>query len=163
MKRGYLASFRHWGAWKSLGYRIAHRTSNRWMDLQARLAGACNASTWNEAKGDYDGGYSHWRCGKPRGHDRQVKVFRDGDYVDGATYGPHRFNNYIWPGPGTRVQYAPVPVRGLTEYGQDMDKLVPFRRQTNRRHGIDTLRRSRRRAERYEASAAAGRADRQGA
>lgn len=39
------------------------------------------------------GGYSHWHCNLKRRH-----------------AGPHRYNNYIWPGPGTRVEYAPVPV-----------------------------------------------------
>lgn len=41
------------------------------------------------------GGYDHWHCGlKPR-HD-----------------GPHRYRNYIWPGPGTKVEYAPIPAQG---------------------------------------------------
>lgn len=39
------------------------------------------------------GGYSHWHCGLKRRHS-----------------GPHRYVNYIWPGPGARVEYAPVKV-----------------------------------------------------
>lgn len=36
------------------------------------------------------GGYSHWHCQRSRHH-----------------VGPHRYNNYTWPGPGTRVEYSP--------------------------------------------------------
>ena len=39
------------------------------------------------------GGYTHWHCDQKRRH-----------------AGPHRYRNYIWPGPGTRVEFAPVPV-----------------------------------------------------
>lgn len=37
------------------------------------------------------GGYSHWHCDLKKRH-----------------LGPHRYRNYIWPGPGERVQYAPI-------------------------------------------------------
>lgn len=39
------------------------------------------------------GGYSHWHCNLKRRHT-----------------GPHRYRNYIWAGPGTRVEYDPIPV-----------------------------------------------------
>ncbi len=39
------------------------------------------------------GGYSHWHCGLKRKHS-----------------GPHRYVNYIWPGPGTRVEFDPIPL-----------------------------------------------------
>lgn len=39
------------------------------------------------------GGYSHWHC--------QERKWHKGD---------HRYNNYIWPGPGSRVEYAPTEV-----------------------------------------------------
>ena len=42
------------------------------------------------------GGYSHWHCD-------QRKLHR----------GPHRYRNYIWPGPGSRVEYAPIDQRAL--------------------------------------------------
>lgn len=37
------------------------------------------------------GGYSHWHCQRRKWHK-----------------GEHRYHNYIWPGPGSRVEYAPI-------------------------------------------------------
>lgn len=37
------------------------------------------------------GGYSHWHCQRRRWHK-----------------GAHRYRNYIWPGPGERVEYQPL-------------------------------------------------------
>lgn len=135
-------------ALRGLGYRVHHRLANRVLDVRAVLAGACNASTWDEDLGDYAGGYSHWRCGKRRGHS-------DADErMDGA----HRFNNYVWGGPGSKVEYAPIPVRGLHEYTEDADQVAPFKKITGRRHPIDTLRRARVRQLRAEGALAAYRA-----
>jgi hypothetical protein len=136
--RGYLLEFRHWHAWRSLGYRIWHRSHNRWMDFRARLAGACNDDGWSEERSDY-AGYSHWRCGKARGHSDS------GSVLDGS----HRSNNYIWDD-GQTAEYAPIPVMGIHPHQRTMDEILPFRRITNYRHGIDTLRRTRLRAAMYE-------------
>ena len=38
------------------------------------------------------GGYAHWRCGLRRWHAL-----------------PHRYRNYSWFGPGTQVEYDPLP------------------------------------------------------
>jgi len=124
-----------------------YRLQNRALDARAWALGACNASTWNKAARGYDGGYSHWRCGKRRGHDPEVKVFRDGDYVDGATYGPHRFNNYIWEGPGSRVEYAPLPIHNEDNTDWfNARKVIPFMKVADGRRACDTRRRSRIRA-----------------
>lgn len=153
MKRQSLSSYREWSSWRGLGYRIKHRLANLALDVRARLAGACNASTWDESKGDYAGGYSHWRCGKARGHEHPIKGMGQ----------PHRFNNYVWGGPGTKVEYAPIPVRGLNENALDWDLIIPFRKITDRRHPIDTLRRARIRERRMEQIMAAHRRERESA
>jgi hypothetical protein len=139
--RYYLLSFREWGAWKSLGYRIWHRTHNRWLDLRANLAGACNDDGWIEAEQDY-AGYSHWRCGKARGHTDGLDAYSGGQRL-------HRHNNYVWED-GQTSKYVPIPVVSLDEHQRTMDQILPFRRITTYRHGIDTLRRTRRRAAMYE-------------
>lgn len=106
---------------KGLWYRCWHRSYNRGADLVARLAGACNASTWN-GRG-YGGGYAHWRCMKGRGH-----------------VGVHRFENYVWPqcrpGQYARVWFDPLPVRGLRESAELRGRELPFRPVTSRRFCI---------------------------
>jgi len=112
------------GVW----FRWWHRTYNRGADLVARLAGACNASTW-DGRG-YAGGYAHWRCMKGRGHG-----------------GVHRFENYVWPqrwpGRSSRVQFVPLPVLGLRESAELRGRELPFRAVTARRFCIDPRRRAR--------------------
>jgi hypothetical protein len=113
------------GSFKALGLRTWYRAHNRILDLRARLAGACNADTWDEATSHYVGGYPHWRCGKRRGHPM-----------------PHRFVNTVWI-PGQRTRYEPLPVRGLAEHRADLDQEVPFNRLTTFRHNVMPLRRRR--------------------
>lgn len=98
-------------------WRAHHRTQNRWMDLVARLHGACNASTWDPLRKTWDPGYSHWRCGREAEH-----------------IGPHRFNNYTWWYRGSS-KYDPIPVRSLDDHQADMDAAIPKRRWTDNRHG----------------------------
>lgn len=127
--------------WKSVRSHLRSRVAvarmrldNRWMDARAVLAGACNASTWNEERGDYDGGYSHWRCGKRRGHADTA------ERMDGA----HRFHNYTWEGPGHKVEYAPLPTRNEdnTDW-YDTSAVLPFRKHSDGRRAVDSRRRSR--------------------
>jgi len=108
------------GAW----YRWWHRTYNRGADLVALLVGACNASTW-DGRG-YAGGYAHWRCMRGRGH-----------------AGVHRFENYVWPGQDSRVQFDPLPVIGLRESEELRDRELPFRSVTSQRFCTDSRRRAR--------------------
>ena len=141
-KRSIKATIRYYRensrqALRGAAWRVRHRLANRALDARARLAGACNASTWVESIGDYAGGYSHWRCGKRRGHLHPITGMDQ----------PHRFNNYIWRS-GDKVEYAPIPVHGLDENVQDWDQIIPFRKITDRRHPIETMRRVRVRARR---------------
>lgn len=112
-----------WGILKSIWwYAPKYRIGNRWMDLRARLAGACNASTWTgQPPTGYAGGYSHWRCSRERRH-----------------LGPHRFENYVFA--GLRVEYKPLPWDRLKD-------VCPFQKQARGRHPIDTRRHTRLRAE----------------
>ena len=64
-----------------------------YLDLRGWLGGWCHACPWNVERGG-SGGYVHWRCRRPRGHD-----------------GLHRFNSYIWA-PNGMVSYEPLPVLG---------------------------------------------------
>jgi len=114
------------GATRSLLQRCWRRTQNRWWDLRARLAGACNADTWDEARGRYIG-YAHWRCGRARGH---------------AV--PHRFVNSTWMNGDDRTRYDPIPVRGRAEHVAAVYAAVPFRHLTGHRHLIAPLARQRR-------------------
>jgi hypothetical protein len=76
--------------------------------------------------------------------DREIKT-ETGDC------GPHRFNNYIWEGPGHRTEYAPLPIRNDTNTGWfDTRTVIPFRRVTSHRHPIESRRRSRLLARKYE-------------
>ena len=86
--------FLWWYVWQHLGraqwfglrrwayYKALHATVNQ------RIPFTCQITPERGA-----GGYSHWHCGLKRRHS-----------------GPHRYRNYIWPGPGYRVEYAPIPV-----------------------------------------------------
>jgi hypothetical protein len=119
-------------------YHIAvMRLDNRWQDFRAVLAGACNQSTWT-GKGytGYAGGYSHWRCGKKRGH-----------------AGPHRFNNYTWTGKlGDRADYNPIPSRtpeNSSTYNATYG--IPFMKLANGRRVVDRRSRSRQKARLVEA------------
>lgn len=139
----------HWGiVWSMLRskYHVAvMRIDNRIQDARARLAGACNASTWNEELNAYEGGYSHWRCGKARGH------------ADTA----HRFINYVWEGPGHRVEYAPLPIRNEDNTGWfDTLTVIPFRKLADGRRAVASRRRSRLQAQMYERVLAEHRASR---
>jgi hypothetical protein len=110
------------------------RLENRLRDLWAVAQGACNRDTWDPETMSYCGGYSHWRCGRERAH-----------------YGLHRFRNYTWAGQGSRVEYNPIPVRSLSGIGIDMATAVPYNRLVRNRRAIDSRRRSRLRADHYEA------------
>lgn len=83
--------FLHW-------YLIEHKLKAQWLGLRPwaywkalhavvdnKVPFACQA---NPDKAE--GGYSHWHCQLKKRH-----------------RGPHRFVNYTWDGPGSRVQYAP--------------------------------------------------------
>jgi len=66
-------------------------------DLRQRLSGRCNDCPWlpDARMNEYRGGYSHWRCGLPRGHETL-----------------HRFRNYTWGETASeQVTYDPVPGR----------------------------------------------------
>lgn len=132
------------GIVRGLAWTAWFRTCNRWSDMLARLSGACNRDTWTgEPPSFYAGGYSHWRCGKRRGHTEPDPV-RPGS--------PHRFINYVWDGPGTRVEYAPLPTRNADNTGwYDLGAVLPFRRLTSRRRPVATRRRARLQAGWYEA------------
>jgi hypothetical protein len=124
------------------------RISNRWQDFKARLAGACNADTWTgEGFSGYAGGYSHWRCGKPRSHRRRIKQVNPlRNPIDGATYGPHRFINYTWTGsPNDRVEYNPLPIFGEDKQWFDTFSVVPFKLLADGRHAVLSRRRGRQR------------------
>lgn len=106
-----------------LWYQPVMRLDNRFQDARARLSGACNADTWTGiGTSGYAGGYSHWRCGKARGHK-----------------GFHRFESYIWSGkPGGLVAYDPI-----SPY-TDRPRILPFAKQAKGRRSIVTRRRARR-------------------
>jgi hypothetical protein len=109
------------------------RLDNRWQDARAVLAGACNVSTW-DGRG-YSGGYSHWRCGKARRH------------TDG-----HRFNNYVWDGPGSRPRYDPVPIRNADNTDWfDARTVTPFMRHASGRRAVGRRSRDRSQAREYAA------------
>lgn len=143
--RGYLDEETGAVRWKDFRrhlksrYHVAvMRLDNRWQDLRAVLAGACNRSTWvgvpsapDAIEYGYAGGYSHWRCARERGHE-----------------GPHRFHNYVWGGePGDRVLYDALPVRTPDNSGwYNTAHDIPFAKLTEKRHAVDTRRRSRIRA-----------------
>lgn len=105
---------------RGLFWRTWHRLHNRWLDARAWAVGACNSDTWDRAAASYSGGYPHWRCMRERRHG-----------------GSHRFNNYIWAGPGHRVEYRPV------EDHHRLAALLPYRKVCDHRHMIRTLRRDR--------------------
>jgi len=115
-----------WGLLRSvLWYVPIMRLDNRWQDLRAVLAGACNRSSWNGH--GYSGGYSHWRCGKARGHE------------DG-----HRFHNYVWDGPGSPMRFSPLPIRNDENTGWfDARSVTPFMRLASGRRAVDRRSRSR--------------------
>lgn len=127
---------------KSRWHVLVMRLDNRWQDLRAVAAGACNATTWVEERGSYAGGYSHWRCAKKRGH-----LYPKG-YAGRGTLEPHRFHNYTWTGePGDRVVYDALPVRTADNSGWYNAKHdIPFAKLTGGRRAVDTRRRSRIRA-----------------
>lgn len=141
-----------WGSvarhFKSRYHVAVMRLDNRWQDLRARLAGACNADLWTgQGLTGYAGGYSHWRCGRERGHQS-----------------PHRFHNYTWTGaPGDRPVYDPLPIRNEANTGWfDTRKVIPFMKLTGGRRAVDTRARSRRRAELQDAFMARRAAERTG-
>jgi hypothetical protein len=151
-KRSFWRAFRTTERWEDrrsmlvsvFWYAPKYRLRNRLLDIRAVLAGACNASTWTG--NDYAGGYSHWRCGKRRGHLARTLVR---GHEDGSS-GLHRFNNYTWTGnPADRTEYQPLPLDA------DYDEVLPFHKQTKSRHPIDTRYRTRVRARRAEAALAA--------
>lgn len=108
------------------------RLDNRWQDLRAALAGACNRSTWDGA--GYAGGYSHWRCSKARGH-----------------RGEHRFHNYVWGGPGAKMRYDPLPVRNADNTDWfDIRGVLPFMNLTRGRRAVEPRAHSRKLAREYE-------------
>jgi hypothetical protein len=122
------------------------RLQNRFMDARAVLAGSCNASTWTgKPPYGYAGGYSHWRCGKRRGHHLEVPR---GVTLETGDYGPHRFINYIWDGdPGSRAEYSPLPIRNEDNSGWfDTRTVIPFRRLADGRRAVERRSRSRLRA-----------------
>lgn len=105
------------------------RLDNRYQDARARLAGACNADLWTGVPPlGYAGGYSHWRCGKARGHADE-----------------HRFNNYTWSGLlGDRTVFDPLPIRNADNTAFfDARVVTPFMKLADGRRAVTTRRRSR--------------------
>lgn len=130
---------------KSRWHVLVMRIDNRWQDGRAVLAGACNASLWTGTPPNgYAGGYSHWRCGKRRGH--LANTFVTG-HEDGSS-GPHRFGNYTWTGaPHERPEYAPLPIRNEDNTGWFNTRTVtPFMKLAGGRRAVDRRGRSRLRA-----------------
>jgi len=127
---------------KSVWYIQRWRVENRLLDVYAVLRGACNASTWDPERADYSGGYSHWRCGKRRGHATE-----------------HRFMNYVWDGDGSPVRFDPLPLRVDGEWF-DWRTAQPFRKLVEKRHVVDSRRRGRIRARAAAIQMAAYRVDR---
>jgi hypothetical protein len=123
-----------WGVLRSTLWHVPiMRLDNRWQDLRAVLAGACNRSTWNGC--GYNGGYPHWRCGKARGHQ-----------------GEHRFNNYVWDGPGSRTRYDPIPIRNADNTDWFYARSVtPFMKLASGRRAVGRRSRSRLLARQYAA------------
>lgn len=90
--------FLWWYVWQHLG-RAQWFGLRRWVYYEA-LHAALHAAVHEKRPFSCQvqpergsGGYDHWYCGLKRGHD-----------------GPHRYRNYVWAGPGTRVEFAPVNV-----------------------------------------------------
>lgn len=121
------------GIIKSQFYHIPlMRFKNRIYDGWAVLVGACNKSTWTGLPPTgYAGGYSHWRCGRARGHQ-----------------GSHRFINYVWSGkPDQKVYFDPLPTRNPDGSRYDTRTMAPFRKVTSKRHAVERRGRSKRLAE----------------
>lgn len=121
------------GIIKSQFYHIPlMRLKNRIYDGWAVLVGACNKSTWTGLPPTgYAGGYSHWRCGRARGH-----------------RGNHRFMNYVWSGsPNHKVHFMPLPTRNPDGSHYDTRMVTPFRKVTSKRHAVERRGRSKRLAE----------------
>lgn len=80
-------------------YLVQHKGKAQWLGLRPwvyykALHWAVNAHSpfaCGVTPDSGSGGYSHWHCGSRRRH-----------------RGDHRYMNYTWPGPGERVEYAPV-------------------------------------------------------
>jgi hypothetical protein len=69
-------------------YREKHRLFDVVRDVwDRRVRGYCAVQPDEDS-----GGYRHWRCGRSAGHP-----------------GRHRYRNYVWAGPGERVEYDPAP------------------------------------------------------
>lgn len=102
----------------SWAWRAWHRSHNRWLDLVAKVMGACNASTWDPLRKQYGPGYSHWRCMRRHEH-----------------AGPHRFNNYIW-WYGSRGQFDPLPATPVEREADPRTQELTHQRWTAYRHGI---------------------------
>ena len=102
-------------------HRAKQRTVNALRDLFDRwVRGRCCAAP------DYmAGGYTFWRCGRPRGHK-----------------GPHRTVNYLWGDDLGGTAYSPTadPIRGLDRYPIDTRRQ---RRQRRAFHDAADARRAR--------------------
>lgn len=76
---------------------LRHWRINNWFGLRSWLyykglhnaVEGCNPRLCGVVPDQGSGGYRHWHCQLRKKHE-----------------GPHRYNNYIWPGPGTRVEYV---------------------------------------------------------
>jgi hypothetical protein len=96
---------------RSEAWQARCRAANRWWDLRAVLAGFCNHRPFRASDPDGGGGYVHWRCDLPRGHDM-----------------PHRGGSYVWLAAGATT-YLPVPP-GQESPAQPWQRYaVPTRRQ----------------------------------
>lgn len=135
-RRTFLQALRETERWKDRRAMISskfwyipkYRLENRILDGWAVLMGACNRSTWTGVPPTgYAGGYSHWRCGKHRGH-----------------RGDHRYQNYTWSGElHERVKYHPLPVTNPDGTFYDARAVIPFTTVTKRRRPIERRSRDR--------------------
>jgi hypothetical protein len=121
-----------------------NRTYNWILDVRARLAGACNESTWSEERSTFAPGYAHWRCARRRGH---------------YPVTPHRQNNYVWA-TGGRSEYDPLPVEGLAPHWNLIRRETPFWKVAKGRKMVASLRRERAIDRKVAESMAARRAER---
>lgn len=112
-----------WGILRSQYWHMPlMRMENRILDGWAVLLGACNQSTWTGVPPTgYAGGYSHWRCGKARGH-----------------RGDHRFQNYTWSGElHEQGKYNPLPITNPDGTFYDARAVIPFLKVTKKRRAIE--------------------------
>lgn len=86
---------------RSFFYRLRAWASNALKDFWDRYHNQICCAHLEEG----DGGYTHWRCGRPRGHE-----------------GAHRFGNYIWPSPfGPQLRTIHIEDESLAAFRERLE------------------------------------------